>query len=102
MRAMTVLLCLVLAACAGNRLGGDVDGQASAAAAGPAASAPPASGSTAPASSSQAPAGQPDSLRIQEARVECWAKVEKQRHLRSIDARIAFVDKCVAEVLNPR
>jgi hypothetical protein len=39
---------------------------------------------------------------MQEARVDCWAKVEKQRGLRNIDGRIAFVDKCVADALNQR
>jgi len=38
---------------------------------------------------------------VTQARVECWAKVEQQKGLRSIDSRIAFVDKCVAAALKP-
>jgi hypothetical protein len=34
-----------------------------------------------------------------QARVECWAKVEKERRLRDIDRRVAFVDKCVSDAM---
>jgi hypothetical protein len=78
MRTLTLLLCLALAACA------------------------TATAQAAPAAAAPAPDSRPDSLRMQEARVDCWAKVEKQRGLRNIDGRIAFVDKCVADALNQR
>jgi hypothetical protein len=88
MRALTMLLCLSLAACAATPPAGDPIGASSDAAAG-----------AGQASASAAPTG--ESERVTQARVECWAKVEQQKGLRSIDSRIAFVDKCVAAALKP-
>lgn len=108
MRAVTWLLVLALAGCAGGRLPGEVSGPADPAApsqsAAPATPSPPAgsSSATAPtawADSAEPPPRQPDSLQVTEARVQCWGKVERQKRLRDIDARIAFVDTCVADML---
>jgi len=107
MRAVTLLLCLALAACAGRTAETGGASQAAAAPAAAAAPSPAPGAASAPAAgpaSAAAPArsGPPDVLQVQDARVECWGKVEKQRNLRSIDARIAFVDKCVADATGRR
>lgn len=36
---------------------------------------------------------------LTQARTDCWMKVEHDKIKRSIDQRIAFVDKCVAEAM---
>jgi hypothetical protein len=98
MRALILLFCLALAGCAGRT---DGAGGAPAAAAASGTAAP--SGAATAMAAAPAPGpirrSQPDALQLQEARVECWGKVEQQRGLRGIDARIAFVDKCVAEAV---
>jgi hypothetical protein len=102
MRA-AVLLGLLLAGCAGGKLPGE---QPAPRVAEPTASAPPAAAASqaaaapvATASNAAAPSGRSDSERVIEARADCWMKVERERGLRDIDRRIAFVDKCVAEQL---
>ncbi len=35
--------------------------------------------------------------RLNQVRVDCWMKVERVKTARTIDQRIAFVDKCVAD-----
>ena len=40
--------------------------------------------------------------RAQQARAQCWMKVESQKNLRGIDQRIAYVDKCVNEQVKNR
>ena len=35
--------------------------------------------------------------RLNQVRADCWMKVERIKTARTIDQRIAFVDKCVAE-----
>jgi hypothetical protein len=91
MRALTLLLCLPLAACAGTRtLPGDAEPAAmSAPAAAPAAA-------SAAAAAPPPPSGPRDQT---EAKIICWGKVEREKRLRSIDQRIAFVEKCVADQL---
>jgi hypothetical protein len=89
MRAMILLLALVLAGCNTTR-SPSVDLQPAAAPPPPAAP-PPA----APApSSADGPRGARD---VTEAKVICWGKVERDKRVRSIDQRIAYVEKCVAE-----
>jgi hypothetical protein len=112
MRFVTLPLCLALAACAGGQIPGEQPPPAAPAAAGapvvpavpPAASpstaaAAGARGSPPPqAAATQKPAA-PDSITLMQVRVDCWAKVEKERRLRDIDRRIAFVDKCVSDAM---
>lgn len=90
MRALLLLLllCLPLAACAGlTRMAGDPEPSAMSE---PAAAAPPAA-SAAP----TAPSGPRD---VTEAKVICWGKVEREKQrVRTIDQRIAYVEKCVAD-----
>jgi len=92
MRIATLLVCLMLAACAGGKLpGGDTTS--------PISSFLPSS-LTSPNDEAaiDPPAGSaPD--RAQKARAQCWMKVEHEKHLRGIDQRIAYVDKCVAAQL---
>ena len=91
MRAVTLLLCLALGACAGvTRFSGDPEPAAMSA---PVAAAPPAAAAAAPAAP-PAPSGPRD---VTEAKVICWGKVEREKRLRSIDQRIAFVERCVAD-----
>ena len=107
MRIATLLLCLSLAACAGITLPSEPPPQdiaiAPAAARAPIVSAPIAAVATAPAQPVAAAAPQTSAMsdpeRLQQARVDCWAKVERQGRVRDIDRRIAFVDKCLADEL---
>jgi hypothetical protein len=91
MRALLLLLCLALAGCTTNPLSGDV---APAALSAPAANAPAAAG-PAPAASPPPPGGPRD---VTEAKVICWGKVEREKQrVRTIDQRITYVERCVAE-----
>ena len=110
MRIATLLLCLSLAACAGITLPSEPPPQdiaiAPAAARAPIVSAPIAAVATPPAErpapvAAAAPqtSAMSDPERLQQARVDCWAKVERQGRIRDIDRRIAFVDKCLADEL---
>lgn len=40
--------------------------------------------------------------RAQQARAQCWMKVESQKNLRGIDQRIAYVEKCVNDQVKNR
>jgi len=124
MRAVALLLCLALAACAD---GGKLPGQpaeplafaASAQAAPSQAEAPPPNvvraaasggargGASTAAARAPAPAtatdDNPDAPTptgdpLTQARADCWMKTEKLK-MRDIDARAVFVDKCVNEVM---
>jgi hypothetical protein len=93
MRAVMLLLCLSLAACAGtSRLSGDPEPAAMSA---PAPAAPPPAAAAAAAPPPAAPA--PRSKDVTEAKVICWGKVEREKRIRSIDQRIVYVEKCVAD-----
>jgi len=104
-KAAAVLLCLILPACAGGRLPGEQPAPRLAEATPPASPAPSAT-SAAPARAaapapaedvaSAAPPPGSASERAIQARADCWMKVEREKGLRDIDRRIAFVDKCVA------
>ncbi len=109
MRVVTVLLCLALAACAGTT-GLDTDPPATPAA--PVAATEPAAADAAPAArpsapqaargTSAPPAPQPTpevspQERLMQARTDCWSEVDKQRALRTIDTRMAWVEKCIAD-----
>src|SRR5688500_6791587 len=92
MRVLVLLMCVALAGCAGDRVSGDSPSRVRGAHAG--ALPPPAS---APAAAATPPTR---SVRdATEAKVICWGKVEREKRIKSIDQRIAFVDKCVAEQL---
>jgi hypothetical protein len=97
MRALTLLLCLALAACNTTAsLSGDPAPAAmtAPAPATPPPAAPPATTATAP-TAPAAPAGPRD---LTEAKVICWGKVEREKQrVRTIDQRIAYVERCVAE-----
>ena len=121
LRIVTLLLCLALAACAGTNAGLETtpsSDPAATPAASPAAdqtvpvpvpgnspATPPAARRGAPqaARGASAPAvPEPEAElslqdRIMQARVNCWAEVDKQRALRDIDSRIVWVDKCIAD-----
>jgi len=106
MRIATLLLCLSLAACAGITLPSEPPPRdiaiTPAAASAPIVSAPIATIAAAPAERVVAAPQTPDMSdpeRLQQARVDCWAKVERQGRVRDIDRRIAFVDKCLADDL---
>jgi hypothetical protein len=94
MRLIPLLLCLSLAACAGVTLPGEQPAPASAGFT-PSVTAAP----SGQAASSVDPAPGSPQERMQQAKVDCWMKVEHQKGLRGIDQRIGFVDKCVAEQL---
>ena len=108
MRVATLLLCLSLTACAGGTFPGEQPA--------PFAGAKPAAGgrtvADAPAIAPSVTATQPGvaahsvepppgsaAERQQQARADCWMKVEHERGLRDIDKRVAYVDRCVADEL---
>jgi hypothetical protein len=117
MRAFALLFCLALVACAG---GGKIPGaQSEPFAAATGAVTPPAARSAAahttgagarggagtaaqrapaPAAEDNPDAPTPTGDPLTQARADCWMKTEKLK-MRDIDARAAFVDKCVAEVM---
>jgi len=105
MRTATLLICLSLTACSGFRLPGEpfapdiaIAPAATGALATPAAPAPSTTaiaGPVVPAATPPPALSGPE--RLQQARVDCWAKVERQKSIRDIDRRIAFVDKCVTD-----
>lgn len=117
MRALPLLLCLSLGACAGgvSLPSGDaalLDPKPAASPPPPPAATPPqrsgrtVSGSTsggarggAVTAAARAPAEpvDPGVDPLIQARSECWMKVETNKSLRNIDQRVAFVDKCVAD-----
>jgi len=127
LRRTGILLCLVVAACTGGKLPGEQAALRPSEPAAPAAAAPapaqtpsislfqtppapaPQLASSQVASSqvassqvaSSQPSSQPlaESDRLLQARADCWMKVERERGLRDIDRRIAFVEKCVADEL---
>src|SRR5881394_3380621 len=101
MRVLSLLLCFLLAGCLAT---GDQPVP-------PAAAPPPASPSPARSSagsaggprggaSTAAARGEPEEVPpdpVIQARTDCWMAVEHQKGLRSLDQRIAYVDKCVAD-----
>jgi hypothetical protein len=91
MRAATLLVCLLLTACAGSKLPGSDDSVSSISSYLPSVTASP---SGQGASSLEPPAGS-TAERTQKARAQCWMKVETEKNLRGIDQRIAYVEKCV-------
>ena len=106
MRIATLLLCLSLAACAGITLPSEQPPRdiaiTPAAVSAPIVSAPIAAIATAPAKpvvAAPQTSAMSDPERLQQARVDCWAKVERQGRVRDIDRRIAFVEKCLADEL---
>jgi hypothetical protein len=104
MRIAIPLLCLGLAGCAGLALPGGQPAPDGAAA--PAAgSAPVVATGVAPARRPPAEAPEPEMPhpdRLQQARVDCWARVERQGRIRDIDRRVEFVDKCVADEMKTK
>ena len=117
MRVAILLLCLCLAACTGPRFSGD---EPEAAAAPPPSAPPPAAavaspppnrsagtgvgprgGATTAAARAPADPAEASADPVTQARADCWMKVERQKSVRGLDQRIAFVDKCVADQLKP-
>jgi len=86
----TLLVCLLLTACAGAKFPGSDDQASSISSFLPAAI-------TAPAGQSAAldPPEGSSAERTQKARAQCWMKVEHEKNLRGIDQRVAYVEKCV-------
>ena len=68
-----------------------------------ASAAPAAAGTSAAPAAASTPAPQAAAApmtpqqRLNQVRADCWMKVERIKTARTIDQRIAFVDKCVAE-----
>jgi hypothetical protein len=115
MRAIALPLCLLLAACAGGTGNWPVEQSDPVASAAPAAAPAPAPSRSARRASSSGgggarggattaaahPVEDPDAPTptgdpLTQARADCWMKTEKAK-LRDVDARAAFVDKCVAD-----
>jgi hypothetical protein len=120
MRAVALLLCFGLAACAGSSFPG-MEAEPQAAAVAPAAAPAPAPEPTTPPRPSSrraaaaggggarggavtahaVPEADPDAPTpsadpLTQARANCWMKTEKAK-LRDVDARATFVDKCVKD-----
>jgi ABC-type phosphate transport system substrate-binding protein len=89
-RLATLLVCLLLTACAGAKFPGD-DSMSSISSYLPSVTAAP----TGQGASSLDPAEGSAAERAQKARAQCWMKVEHEKNLRGIDQRIAYVEKCV-------
>ena len=94
-RIAALLLCLSLAACAGTRLPGSDDTGSSISSFFQSTTAAPEGETAAALDPPEGSAAE----RAQKARAQCWMKVEKEKHLRGIDQRVAYVDKCVAAQL---
>ena len=90
MRVATLLVCLLLTACAGAKLPGD-DSVSSISSYLPSVTAAP----TGQGATSLDPPEGSTAERAQKARAQCWMKVEHEKNLRGIDQRIAYVEKCV-------
>jgi hypothetical protein len=95
-KAVTLPICLLLAACAGGKLPGEQPAPGSAYT--PSVTAAPRDQT---ATSLDPPAGS-DGERVQQARAACWMKVESEKNLRGIDQRIAYVEKCVNDQVKNR
>jgi hypothetical protein len=100
MRAIVLLLLsLVLAGCgAGSRLSGD-EVRAGVTAPAPAGTSTTTAAATPPATAAASQAPPPSGPRdLTEAKVICWGKVEREKQrVRTIDQRIAYVERCVAD-----
>jgi hypothetical protein len=112
MRVATLLLCLSVAAC---QTAAEKPAAELAAPAAPASTANPSTVAAPPVARSSGSGGgarggattaaargggEPVEVTVDpltQARADCWMKVERDRGLRSIDQRSAFVDKCVAD-----
>lgn len=105
-----LILCVALGACRTTAEGPEADTAAAPASApaAPAADAPPASqtrrGAAAPRGASTAPTLPPErdpqytpEQRNLMIRQICWGQVDKNRALRGDDARVAWVNKCIAD-----
>jgi hypothetical protein len=90
MRVATLLVCLLLTACAGAKLPGD-DSVWSISSYLPSVTAAP----TGQGATSLDPPEGSAAERAQKARAQCWMKVEHEKNLRGIDQRIGYVEKCV-------
>jgi ABC-type glycerol-3-phosphate transport system substrate-binding protein len=90
LRIATLLVCLMLAACAGGKTPGSSDTTSSIS------SFLPSSFST---PTLDPPEGSSADDRTIKARAQCWAKVEHEKNLRGIDQRVGYVDRCVASQL---
>ena len=90
-RLVTLLVCLLLTACAGAKLPGSDDSASSISYYLPSATVAP----TGQAAASLEPPEGSAAERTQKARAQCWMKVEQEKNLRGIDQRVAYVEKCV-------
>ena len=109
MRVVSLLLCLVLAGClaTGDQPAPNAAAPAPAAIAAapppppsPARNAAGSAGGPRGGASTAAARGEPEEVPpdpVIQARTDCWMAVEHQKGLRSLDQRIAYVDKCVAD-----
>jgi cytoskeletal protein RodZ len=112
----TLGLAAMLAACAGTDMASLVTPAAApepTAAAAPGTAAAPAAEATSPAPPARARAARSDAaahpapatpapapthgLTKEEINTECWMRADTERRLRDIDARLAYVNRCVAE-----
>jgi hypothetical protein len=90
LRIATLLVCLMLAACAGGKMPGTSDTTSSISSFLPSSFSTPAL---------DPPEGSPADDRTVKTRAQCWAKVEHEKNLRGIDQRVGYVDRCVAAQL---
>jgi hypothetical protein len=91
-RIATLLVCLMLAACAGGKMPGSDS-------ASPISSFLPSAFSSPDGQAALDPPEGSAPDRAQKARAQCWMKVEHEKNLRGIDQRVGYVEKCVAAQL---
>jgi hypothetical protein len=115
MRVATLLLCLLCPFLAGCLANGDQPApQAATPAPAAAVAAAPSPAARSPAGSAGGPRGgattaaargEPEEVPpdpVIQARTDCWMAVEHQKSVRSLDQRIAYVDKCVADQMKTK
>jgi hypothetical protein len=90
-RLATLLVCLLVTACAGGKLPGGDDSVSSISSYWPSVTAAP----TGQDATSLDPPEGSAAERAQKARAQCWMQVEHEKDLRGIDQRIGYVEKCV-------
>jgi hypothetical protein len=112
MRAAALLLCFFLAGCLATS--DQPAPQATAPAPAATAAAPPSPAARGSAGSGGGPRGgattaaargEPEEVPpdpVVQARTDCWMAVEHQKSVRSLDQRIAYVDKCVADQMKAK
>jgi hypothetical protein len=113
MRVVSLLLCFLLAGClaTGDQPAPNAVAPAPAAIAAappspsPARSAAGSAGGPRGGATTAAARGEPEEVPpdlVVQARTDCWMAVEHQKSVKSLDQRIAYVDKCVADQMKSK